>query len=73
MLAVGIAVTGGVALSEPSHVQRATLGSMSAQGVYLFGKVILDDGTSVPDSVAIERVRNGTVRREGLYRFQRKV
>jgi len=63
MLAGGFAILGGVALSQPRPNVQSTPESMPA-GVYLFGKVVLDDGTPAPDSVAIERVCNGTVRRE---------
>jgi tetratricopeptide (TPR) repeat protein len=63
MLAGGIAIFGGIALSQlPSA--RATHGTMLPGNVYVYGKVVLDDGTPAPDSVPLERVCNGIVRRE---------
>ena len=62
VLTVGIAILGGVGLGQPPNGLRGA--GLPTDSVYLYGKVILDDGTSAPDSVAIERVCNGAVRRE---------
>jgi tetratricopeptide (TPR) repeat protein len=40
-------------------------GTGSVHGIYLTGKVLLDDGTPPPDAVTIERVCNGAPRAEG--------
>src|SRR5215467_14095380 len=42
----------------------------SMQPVFLSGKVLLDGGGVLPEPVAIERICNGVVRREGYTDFK---
>ncbi len=62
LLAVSIACGVPVAGQHGPGAPHSTSGAPAS--AYLYGKVILDDGTPAPDSVPIERICNGAIRRE---------
>jgi tetratricopeptide (TPR) repeat protein len=52
-------------LPPTSAIMSRAWGTGSVNGIYLTGKVLLDDGTPPPGAVTIERVCNGAPRAEG--------
>jgi tetratricopeptide (TPR) repeat protein len=54
--------------STPTRIP--TVPDLSTQPTFIAGKVMLDGGATLPEPVAIERLCNGSVRREGYTDFK---
>ena len=63
--------SGGASSSRGSTPPRTPTGTdLSTQPTFIAGKVMLDGGATLPEPVAIERLCNGSVRREGYTDFK---
>ncbi len=63
--------SGNSSSSRGSTPSRTTTGpDLSTQPTFIAGKVMMDGGASLPEPVAIERLCNGSVRREGYTDFK---
>ncbi len=63
--------SGNSASSRGSTQPRTTTGpDVSTQPTFIAGKVMMDGGANLPEPVAIERLCNGSVRREGYTDFK---
>ena len=63
--------SGGASSSRGSTPPRVPTGpDLSNQPTFIAGKVMLDGGATLPEPVAIERLCNGSVRREGYTDFK---
>ena len=63
--------SGGNAPSRGSTAPKTPSASdLSVQPTFIVGKVMMDGGAALPEPVAIERLCNGSVRREGYTDFK---
>jgi tetratricopeptide (TPR) repeat protein len=63
--------SGGATSNRGSTPPRTPTGTdLTTQPTFIAGKVMLDGGASLPEPVAIERLCNGSVRREGYTDFK---